>query len=243
MCNLATFYVILSLVFFKTAMNTNKTGYFLLFTILFSACLTVNIFARDSDFELLAKQINNGTIEEKRDALYRIRNLNTADASRLAVPALYDSAEIVRATATHSILAIPSEEAARILLPLLKDKSAYVREETAYALGKTRSKLVTDDLILLLQKDKSDEVRGACAVASGLIADVKAFDALVKALSRKNDFIQRSAARSLGQIGDKRAIPYLERIVNEVKRHDDVKREATESLIILKFESEKAKVR
>ncbi len=211
-----------------------QTRYFLRFTLIFFVCSTVNIFAQQTDFELLAKQIKNGTIEEKRDALYRIRNLNTADASRIAVPALNDLAEIVRATATHSILALANEEAAQILLPLLKDKFAYVRKETAYALGKTRSKLAADSLILLLQKDKSDEVRGACAFALGLIADVKAFDALVKSLSRKNDFIQRSAARSLGQIGDKRAIQVLEKIANDPKRHDDVKREAAESLKNLK---------
>jgi HEAT repeat protein len=194
------------------------------------AVFALQLFAQQTEFEILTKQINSGTIEEKRDALYRIRNLNTEDASRIAVPALKDLAEIVRVTATHSILAIPSEEAAQILLPLLKDKSAYVREDTAYALGKTRSKLATDSLILLLEKDKSDEVRGACAYALGLIGDEKAFDSLVKSLKRKNDFIQRSAARSLGQIGDKRAIPYLETIVNDAKRHDDVKREASESL-------------
>jgi HEAT repeat protein len=201
---------------------------------LFFACFAVNIFAQQTENELLAQKINNGTIEEKRDALYRIRNLNTEDASQIAVSALNDAAEIVRATATHSILALSSDEAAQILLPLLKDKSEFVRKETAYALGKTRSKLATDSLILLLQKDKSDEVRGASAFALGLIADEKAFDSLVQALDKKNAFIQRSAARSLGQIGDKRAIPFLEKIVNNAKRYDDVRREASESLTRLR---------
>ncbi len=214
-------------------MNTDKPRYFLQLFLLFFVCFANNIFAQQTEFKLLTTQINNGTIEEKRDALYRIRNINTDAASRIAITALSDSAEIVRATATHSILAIEHEEAAQILLPLLKDKSAYVREETAYALGKTRSKLATDSLILLLQKDKSDEVRGACAFALGLIADEKAFDSLVKSLSKKNLFIQRSAARSLGQIGDKRAIPFLENIVNDAKRHDDVKREAAAGILQL----------
>jgi HEAT repeat protein len=213
----------------KATARSKKAKIFALLCVTF-AFFALQFFAQQPEFELLAKQINNGTIEEKRDALYRIRNLNTENASRIAVSALNDSAEIVRATATHSILAIPNEEAAQILLPLLRDKSAYVREETAYALGKTRSKLATDSLILLLNKDKSDEVRGACAFALGLIADVKAFDSLVKSLNKKNDFIRRSAARSLGQIGDKRAVPYLEQIVNNTKQHDDVKREASESL-------------
>jgi HEAT repeat protein len=213
----------------KAKVKSKKIKIFALLCVTF-VFFALQVFAQQTELELFAKQITGGTIEEKRDALYRIRNLNTADASRIAVPALNDSSEIVRATATHSILAIPSEEAAQMLLPLLKDTSAFVREETAYALGKTRSKLATDSLILLLLKDKSDEVRGACAYALGLIGDEKAFDSLVKSLKKKNDFIQRSAARSLGQIGDKRAIPVLEKIVNDAKRHDDVKREASESL-------------
>ncbi len=225
-------------------MNTDEHRYFFrlitIFVVIFSGfafnCFSQSPLIAQSEIDRIAeelgfeKKLKFGTIEEKRDALYRIRNVNTADASRIAVIALNDSAEIVRATATHSILAIPHDEAAQILLPLLKDKSAYVREETAYALGKTGSKLAADSLILLLQKDKSDEVRGACAYALGLIADEKAFDSLVKALNKKNDFIQRSAARSLGQIGDKRAIPFLEKIANDAKRHDDVKREASDSL-------------
>jgi HEAT repeat protein len=213
----------------KAKVKNKKAKMFTLICVTF-AFFAFQIFAQQNELTSLSTQINNGTIEEKRNALYRIRNLNTADASRIAVTALNDAAEIVRATATHSILAIPNEEAAQILLPLLKDKSAFVREETAYALGKTGSKLATDSLILLLQKDKSDEVRGASAYALGLIADEKAFDSLVISLNKKNDFIQRSAARSLGQIGDKRAIPILGKIIGDSKRHDDVKREASESL-------------
>jgi HEAT repeat protein len=194
------------------------------------ALFALQIFAQQTQLEILGNQIKNGSVEEKRSALYQIRNLETIESARLAVFALNDISDIVRATATHSILAIPNEESAQILLPMLKDKSPYVREETAYALGKTRSKIATDSLILLLQKDKSDEVRSACAFALGLIGDAKAFDILVKSLSKKNLFIQRSSARSLGQIGDKRAIPILEKILQDTKRHDDVKREAGESL-------------
>jgi HEAT repeat protein len=207
-----------------------------IFGLLFAAfaVFALRIFAQQTEFETLSNRINSGTTEEKRDALYRIRNINSEYASRIAIPALSDKAEIVRATATYSVLALPNEEAARILLPLLADKAEFVRKETAYALGKIRSKLATDSLILLLQTDKSDEVRGACAFALGLIADEKAFDSLVNSLKRKNLFIQRSAARSLGQIGDKRAILVLEAILNDAKRDDDVKREANDSLTKLR---------
>jgi HEAT repeat protein len=211
-------------------MNTDKHRFYFSFLLLFFVFFVGINFAQQNQLETLENQIKNGSVEEKRSALYQIRNLETIESARLAVFALQDSSEIVRATATHSILAIPSDESANILLPMLKDKSEYVREETAYALGKTHSKLATDSLILLLQKDKSDEVRGACAFALGLIADEKAFDILVKSLKEKNLFIQRSSARSLGQIGDKRAIPYLEKILQDSKRHDDVKRESRWSL-------------
>jgi hypothetical protein len=62
--------------------------------------LTENAFGQTSplenqlDFveqtEILSQLIVNGSIEQKRDALLQIRNLETEAASRLAVPALRD---------------------------------------------------------------------------------------------------------------------------------------------------------
>lgn len=202
---------------------------------LFVLCLCVfswNLFAQTkTELEILADKIKLGSVEEKRDALYRLRAMETVKASRIAIPALQDSAEIVRATATHSILEIPSDEAANLLLPLLNEKkSAYIREETAYALGKTLSKLAVNELLRLLNKDKSAEVRAACAVALGEIGDEIATESLIKALRNKNEFVQRCSARALGQIRAKQAVSPLIEILRNPKSYDDVKRESAWAL-------------
>lgn len=177
------------------------------------------IFAGTSfaqNLENLAEQIKRGDTEQKRDALLQIRNLKSEDASRVAIPALEDSSEIVRATAAFSVIFLPKDEAARNLVPLLADKKSLVRREAAYALGKVGDASAIDSLLRVLQKDKIAEVRNAAIVALGAIGDASAISELVKILQRKpqskEEFARRSAARSIGQIaqiiqtGDRKVI-------------------------------------
>ena len=175
--------------------------YFLLFLACF-ACFAVSISAQN--LENLAEQIRSGDTEQKREALFQIRNFQTAEASRIASPALRDADEIVRATAAFSVIFLPKEEAARILLPNLQDKSELVRRETAYALGKVGDASAVNSLLQILQKDKIFEVRTASAVALGGIGDASAVDELIKILQKRptetEEFLRRAAARSIGQI-------------------------------------------
>lgn len=161
-----------------------------------------NIFAQN--LETLAEQIKFGTTEIKRDALFQIRNLQNENASRIAIPALTDTEEIVRATAVFAVSFLPKDEAFSALSPLLVDKSEIVRRETAYALGKIQNSSAIPFLIQTFQKDKISDVKNACIVALGDIGDALAIDFLTQILrqkpSDKNDFLRRSAARSIGQI-------------------------------------------
>ena len=154
--------------------------------------------------DILIEKISRGNTEQKRDALLEIRNLRSESASRIAAPALTDSSEIVRASATFSVIYLPKNEAVRNLVPLLQDKSALVRRETAYALGKVGDSLAVNSLLQILQKDKVLEVRNAAVVALGEIGDAVAVAELTKILQKKlqtkEDFSRRSAARSIGQI-------------------------------------------
>ena len=94
-----------------------------------------------------------------------------------------------------------------------------MRQEAAYALGKTRSKSAVAPLIERLNLDKRDGVRGAAAIALGQIGDEAAVVSLAQVLgpqldapnsskARKNQksenvFVLRAAARSLGQIASR----------------------------------------
>ncbi|MGI8543881.1 MAG: HEAT repeat domain-containing protein [Aridibacter sp.] len=151
-----------------------------------------------------SERIEFGTEDIKRNALFDLRNYRTETASRIAIPALKDSLEIVRATATHSVVFLPKNEAVQVLLPLLNEKSEFVRRETAYALGEVESDLAIQSLINLLQKDKKLEVRTASAIALGQIGDISATLVLMNILQKKpkdnERFLRRAAARSIGQI-------------------------------------------
>ncbi|MDM7922537.1 MAG: hypothetical protein QUS14_09590, partial [Pyrinomonadaceae bacterium] len=57
------------------------------------------LYAQQPSLAELEQSIRSGDVEAKREALFQIRNLRSAEASRLAIPALKDANEIVRATA------------------------------------------------------------------------------------------------------------------------------------------------
>ena len=161
-----------------------------------------NSFAQT--LENLAEQIKSGTTEVKRTALFELRNRQAESASRIAIPALKDSDEIVRATAAFAVIYLPKDEAFNALSPNLQDKSEIVRRETVYALGKIQNPNAINLLIKTFQTDKIIEVKNACIIALGEIGDASAIDFLTQILKQKpnadNEFSRRSAARSIGQI-------------------------------------------
>jgi len=179
-------------------------------------------------------RLRSSDAEERRDAVLRLKWINTEESSRKSITALSDSAESVRAIATHAILSLPSNEAASYLLPLLNDKIEIVRQETAYALGQTRSQSAVQKLLTVLANKKElPGVRSASAIALGLIGDKQAEGFLIQALQDKknpNPFIQRSAVRSLGQLKSVGSVALLISILNDEKAEPDVRRESANAL-------------
>ena len=156
------------------------------------------------NLQSLSAAITSGNSEQKRDALFQIRNLRSEIASREALTALSDSDPIVRATAAPSVVFLPKPEAVAALSPLLVDKDPFVRKEAAYALGLVQSPDAAAALIELLRREKDLEVRSAAAIALGASGNPSAVEPLLSILrSRPNEdseFLRRSAARSIGQI-------------------------------------------
>lgn len=193
------------------------------------------------EIEKQRQRLSSSEIEERRNALLRLAALRHPDASRAAVSALNDAAPMVRATASGAVRWLPSAEGAAALLPLLADRDEFVRQEAAYALGRTKSRNAVTALIERLLKDKKDGVRGAAAVALGEIADESAVVSLAqvvsptaspggKARKEKNDFVVRAAAVSLGQIGSRAGLPSLLAALEDEKTAEDVRREAARAL-------------
>ncbi|MDQ3821432.1 MAG: HEAT repeat domain-containing protein [Acidobacteriota bacterium] len=199
------------------------------------------------EIEKQRRRLSSTEKEERRDAVTRLGAMKRADSSRVAANALHDVAPIVRATTARAILSLPPEEAAQLLLPLLQDREEFVRQETAYSLGLTRSRAAVPALIKILEQDKKDSVRGAAAVALGQIGDEAAVAPLTNYLGRRipasgilnrvrrkkkdeNEFVRRAAAHSLGQIRSRAAVPALVDVLRDKRAPDDVRREAAISL-------------
>ncbi|HEX7997802.1 MAG TPA: HEAT repeat domain-containing protein [Pyrinomonadaceae bacterium] len=188
--------------------------------------------------EIQSRRLSSSDVEERRCSAMSLGWMNRADSSRAAAAALRDSASIVRATAARAILSLPGDEAATLLLPLLNDREEFVRQETAYALGETRSRLATARLLTILEKEKMDSVRGAAVVALGLIRDETAVVALTQILDlrtsrrkkNENEFVRRAAAVALGQIGSRASVPALIVALADERAPNDVRRESARSL-------------
>lgn len=190
------------------------------------------------------QRLNSAEIEDRREALMRLRALQRPEASRVALAALNDPAPIVRATAAAAVLWLPATESAAGLIPLLSDKDEFVRQQAAYALGQTQSHSGIAPLIERLT-DKKDSVRGAAAVALGEIGDATAVTSLAAVLNpqggltptkkgntkrEKNLFVLRAAARSLGQIGNRAGVPALILVLQDEQATSDLRREAAAAL-------------
>src|SRR5690348_13053142 len=76
---------------------------FVLLFFVFFVCFVRSSFAQ-SNLDPLTQKIKSGSVEEKREALFQIRNLRSEAASQIAIPALRDSNDIVRATAASSVI-------------------------------------------------------------------------------------------------------------------------------------------
>lgn len=199
------------------------------------------------EIERQRARLASGDAEERREAVTRLGAMARADSSRVAVAALKDKSVIVRATAARAVLFLPAPEAAAALLPLLSDKDEFVRRETAYALGETRSRTAVIALATALARDKEAGVRGAAAVALGQIGDESAVPVLTEAIGRRiarsgflnritfrrteeNEFVRRSAAIALGQMKSRAAVPALISALANERAGDDVRREAARAL-------------
>jgi HEAT repeat protein len=166
-------------------------------------------------------------------------------ASLAALPAIGDLDERVRAVAADALTSAPWEMIAGEFVRLLGDKSAFVRQEAAFAMGKISDKDGTQLILLLVNLVETDpylNVRAAAALSMGSQRDRNGSQALIPILEgsiggkirdkseTEIDFLRRSAAIALGQIGDRSATPSLIAVLENRKETPDTRREAARAL-------------
>jgi len=196
--------------------------------------------AIETEIENQRQRLSSSDAQERRDALMKLGSMRRAAASRVALTGLSDASPMVRAVAAKAILSLGPEESVPALIPLTADKDEFVRRESAYALGLTRSPKAIETLTSLLLTDKEDGVRSAAAVALGDIGDESAVVTLSNILTQsatsgkskkeKNIFVLRAAAKALGQTKSKAAVTALVAALSNEKLVEDVRREAATAL-------------
>jgi HEAT repeat protein len=95
------------------------------------------------------------------------------------------------------------------LIDALEDEHPLVRQNAAFALGKTRRRKAVKYLIALLKKDENIKVQEMVIWALGEIKDKRAVPVLLKALSDERISIRKNAAYALGLFKEKSAINLL----------------------------------
>lgn len=146
-------------------------------------------------------QLKSADLEERRNAVLILSNLDGDSATSALVSALTDKSPAVRALAVTGL----GERSDNTIVPfvaarLSSDKDPFVRKAAAYALGNFRAQERTAALIAAL-RDKDQEVRGAAAVSLGDHPDAAAVGSLAASLFDKNAFVRAQASRALGVNG------------------------------------------
>ncbi len=108
---------------------------------------------------------------------------------------------------------IGSKKAVEPLVNFIEDKKKekYARHEAIRALGLINDETTVDLLISIMNDDEEDDyyTRSAAIWALGEIGIPKPVSGLIKLTKNENKYIKRNVLRTLGKIGDKRAVPYL----------------------------------
>jgi WD40 repeat protein len=107
----------------------------------------------------------------------------------------------------------PHRDLVPALLDGLKNRQASL-PETMLALGGSGDRRALEPLLTLLKRDK-ERTAGDAAQALGYLGAVEVEPKLIEALSRENAWLQLQACLALARIGSPRAIPTLERLVND----------------------------
>ena len=197
--------------------------------------------------ELSRSQLKSSDPEVRRDAVLYLGRMKSDEASRIAAIALKDADPRVRASAVEAVLSKPASEAVTDLTPLLADKNEFVRQEAAYALGRTHSKDATSALVEVLRFDKNSGARGAAAISLGIIGDNSATPALLAVVNgqavnegkrkqkpEKNEFVLREIFNTLGKVRDPAALPILRSTLENVAAPSVLRQMAAQALGELK---------
>lgn len=177
--------------------------------------------------------LNDKDPRVRRAAMIVACGLDAEEAAEILLRAMNDCDADVRFPAVNAMSsALPSAWAVEGLLHALADPEDMIVATAAIDLGKARERRAVEPLIRLLKPQRAlldTWLTAYVAEALGHIRDPRAVDALVAALANEAEDVRKAAAKALGEIGDKRAVPHLSKVAKD-DNDQSVRQAATESL-------------
>lgn len=165
--------------------------------------------SRDDKFTsaLLASLKIERELSVRKAIVYALAFHRSAQVVSALTPLLKDKKQEIRAVAAFALAEIADPASTTALIDLLKkrgkDEDVFARSQAARGLGRLADKSSLDALANSLLRDKSSEVRRACAQSLGLIAnnqDMQALEALKAAKLDADPYLVLTAEIALNRV-------------------------------------------
>lgn len=184
--------------------------------------------SQEDQLERLLKILNNGSLNDRLDAVLALGKIKNPKAVDALINALKDNDSLVRDKSEEALVNIGILSVDSLIATLKgknsafwgKDKNLYVRIRAIDVLGQIKD-LKTVNILIATLNDRSPYVRESAALALGKIRDNRAVEPLIVMLKDKHYFVRQQAIRALGKIGDNRAVEPLSKFkYNIIEQHD-----------------------
>lgn len=173
------------------------------------------------DVEQLCRLIKDPDLRIQSKAIDAVVKLNHPRTVHYLLDPLQDESEYARRAAVEVLNEIGNVNAIKDLLIAIKDKDWWVRSRAADALGRIGGKKVVDAVIQLI-KDPDEYVRRSAIEIINATKDERTYDALVEALGDADWWVRERAVDGLAELGNKRAVPVLMRLLDKASTNDQM---------------------
>lgn len=183
-------------------------------------------------FEVLIEALNDNSAEVREYAAIKLARYGHDRACPALIEALDDPDERVRRAACHALATFRDKRSVAPLLKWLDESNQAIRGAAARALGTIGDKRAVEPLISLLT-DREYDVRLAAIVSLGTLRDERAVRPLIAGWEHEDTGHGHFILVALGEIGNSRAIPFLENILRSATLKDCCTSEAGDAATAL----------